>query len=236
MAKNSSTNLTIQSDVKIEKTSKKNKKAKIIDEEKEIAQVESKSMSKKVKRKSKSNDDIIADTSPPKKLKKGKSKKNSAEEETPKEEEEEDNENEQFDDTNDDVKKPKPPSKRLLKKQRFEQQELDKKEASRLDTMSKALEYVSIWKHSKNTWKFEKLKQIWLMENLLDENSVPKTLFPTVLEYFEGCKGMARETLLKKAMSVIKKHEKNVEESEDAEETVEYIRARELLQALPTET
>lgn len=72
MAKNSSTNLTIQPDANIEKTPKKNKKTKIIDEEKEIAQDESQSMSKKVKRKSKSNDDIIADISPPKKIKKGK--------------------------------------------------------------------------------------------------------------------------------------------------------------------
>lgn len=92
------------------------------------------------------------------------------------------------------------------------------------------------WKHCKSSWKFEKLKQIWLMDNLLDEKSVPGELFPTVLEYFEGCKGMARETLLKKAMVVIKKHEKNLEESEETEETVEYQRARQLFQGLPTVT
>lgn len=229
MAKNSSNNVTIQSDVEIKKKSKKNKKNKIIDEEKEIPQIEeSQSVSKKVKRKSKSNNDIIAEEIPPKKSKKSKSKKSTVKEET-----QEDNGTEKLDDSND--KKPKPPSKRSLKKLKVEQQELEKKDASKLEAKSKALEYVSTWKHSKNTWKFEKLKQIWLMDNLLDNNYVPETIFPIVLEYFEGCKGMARETLLKKAMNVIKKYEKIVEETEDAEETIEYKRARELLQALPSE-
>lgn len=61
--------------------------------------------------------------------------------------------------------------------------------------------------------------------------------FPIVLEYFEGCKGMAREVLLRKGMEVIRK----VEEEEDEEkkneimESVAYKRARQLLQALPTD-
>lgn len=73
------------------------------------------------------------------------------------------------------------------------------------------------------------------MDNLLDETSIPDDIFPTVLEYFEGCKGMAREQLLKKGMGVIKKVEED-EEDKDATESVAYQRARRLLQALPTET
>lgn len=77
------------------------------------------------------------------------------------------------------------------------------------------------------------------MDNLLDESSVPDSVFPTVLEYFEGCKGMARETLYKKGVEVIKKCEQNQEKEDETDEvieTVEYKRARQLLQALPTET
>lgn len=70
---------------------------------------------------------------------------------------------------------------------------------------------------------------------MLDETCIPDGIFPTVLEYFEGCKGMAREQLLKKGMDVIKKIEEN-EENKDEMETVAYQRARQLLQALPTET
>lgn len=70
---------------------------------------------------------------------------------------------------------------------------------------------------------------------MLDEISIPNDIFPTVLEYFEGCKGMAREQLLKKGMDVIRKVEEN-EENKNEVESVVYQRARRLLQALPTET
>lgn len=133
------------------------------------------------------------------------------------------------------VKKPKQPSKRQLKREKAEKKENEKREAHRLDAMKKGLTYVSKWKHARSEWKFEKLRQIWLIDNLLDETCIPDDIFPTVLEYFEGCKGMAREQLLKKGMDVIKKIEDN-EENKDEMETVAYQRARQLLQALPTET
>lgn len=92
------------------------------------------------------------------------------------------------------------------------------------------------WKHSRSEWKFEKLKQIWLMDNLLDENSISDIIFPLVLEYFEGCKGMAREVLLRKGMDVIKKAEENDEEiKNEITESVAYKRARQLLQILPSD-
>lgn len=134
-----------------------------------------------------------------------------------------------------DTKKPKQPSKRQLKREKAERKENEKREANRLEAMKKGLNYVSKWKHAQNEWKFEKLRQIWLMDNLLDETCIPEDIFPTVLEYFEGCKGMAREQLLKKGMDFIRKVEEN-EEDIDEVESVAYQRARKLLQALPTET
>lgn len=134
-----------------------------------------------------------------------------------------------------DAKPPKQPSKRQLKKERAERKEIEKKMAFKLDAMKKGLNYVSTWKHARSEWKFEKLRQIWLIDNLLDETSIPDDIFPTVLEYFEGCKGMAREQLLKKGMDVIKEVEENVENKEELE-SVAYQRARKLLQALPIET
>ena len=86
---------------------------------------------------------------------------------------------------------------------------------------------------------------MWLIDNLLDAATVPDDIFPTVIEYFVGCKGMARQQLLKKGMDVVRKQEeqqqRQEEETAPEEETtskseVEYKRARQLLQALPTET
>lgn len=73
------------------------------------------------------------------------------------------------------------------------------------------------------------------MENFLDENSIPDTIFPFVLEYFEGCKGTARKILIKKGMDVIKKAEENDEIKNDIIESIAYKRARQLLQVLPSD-
>ncbi|XP_029178086.1 uncharacterized protein C7orf50 homolog [Nylanderia fulva] len=143
--------------------------------------------------------------------------------------------------TNEKAKVPEKPSKRQLKREKAIQRAIhevnQKKESSRINAMQKALNYISMWKHSRTEWKFEKLKQIWLMDNLLDENSIPDTSFPLVLEYFEGCKGMAREVLLRKGMEIIRKAEEKRDNENENEiiESVAYKRARQLLQALPTD-
>lgn len=145
-------------------------------------------------------------------------------------------------------KSSKPPSRRQLKREKAEQRENEKKEAVKLEATQKALAYISKWKHSRDQWKFEKLRQVWLLENLLDDSAIPDDIFPVVLEYFEGCKGMARQQLLKKAMEVIKKAEEETEKNENVDEepadsrtvetteTIAYKRARQLLQALPSDS
>jgi len=75
------------------------------------------------------------------------------------------------------------------------------------------------------------------MDNLLDENAISDTLFPVVLEYFEGCKGMAREVLLRKGMEIIRKTETETDEDDKREimKSTAYKRARQLLQTIPTD-
>ncbi|XP_014469943.1 PREDICTED: uncharacterized protein C7orf50 homolog [Dinoponera quadriceps] len=139
-------------------------------------------------------------------------------------------------DIDENIKISKKPSKRELKKEKALQREAQKRHVSRIIAMQRALNYVSKWKHSRSEWKFEKIRQIWLIDNLLDENSIPDTIFPVVLEYFEGCKGMAREVLLRKGMDVIRKAEDEDEENKNGiMESIAYKRARQLLQALPTD-
>ncbi|XP_012171651.2 uncharacterized protein LOC100642225 isoform X2 [Bombus terrestris] len=125
-------------------------------------------------------------------------------------------------------------SKRQLKKQKAEQRKNEKRMANRIEAMTKGLNYVSKWKYARSEWKFEKIRQIWLIDNLLDKAHIPDDIFPIVLEYFEGCKGMARELLLKKGLDVVRKVDN--EENKDEVESIAYQRARKLLQALPTET
>lgn len=91
------------------------------------------------------------------------------------------------------------------------------------------------WKRCRSEWKFEKLKQIWLMDNLMNEHSISNKMFPIVLEYFKDCKGKAREVLVQKAMEIIKKAEEEEDEElkKDILKTTAYNRAREFLQILP---
>ncbi|KAL2736143.1 phosphatidylinositol N-acetylglucosaminyltransferase subunit Q [Vespula maculifrons] len=134
------------------------------------------------------------------------------------------------------AKETETPSKRKIKREKAEQREAEKREATKVEATQKALTYVRKWKYSKSEWKFEKIRQIWLMDNLLDDTLIPDEVFPIVLEYFEGCKGMAREQLLKKGMDVVRIAEENIEKRDETVESVSYKRARLLLQALPTET
>ncbi|XP_024885639.1 uncharacterized protein C7orf50 homolog [Temnothorax curvispinosus] len=94
--------------------------------------------------------------------------------------------------------------------------------------------YLKKWKHCKNEWKFEKLRQIWLIDNLLSSYSISDEIFPIVLEYFEKCRGSARETLIEKAMELMKKAEAEEDEKDKKElmKTTPYKRARQVLQTL----
>ncbi|XP_014233588.1 uncharacterized protein C7orf50 homolog [Trichogramma pretiosum] len=131
--------------------------------------------------------------------------------------------------------KKKEKSIRQIKKEKHEERLNLAREASKLESAKKALNYVSKWKHAKSHWKFEKLKQIWLMDNFLSDKYVPDSMFPTILEYFEGIKGLARQKLTDKATAIIKKIEdgaEGVENDEEGKKTTEYTRAKKLIEAL----
>ncbi|XP_020294582.1 uncharacterized protein C7orf50 homolog [Pseudomyrmex gracilis] len=147
------------------------------------------------------------------------------------------NENTVKEDVEENTSIPTKLSKRQLKRERVIQIAAEKIQNSKKNAQQKALNYVTMWKHSRSEWKFEKIRQIWLIDNLLDENSIPNTTFPIALEYFEGCKGMARELLLQRGMEVIRKAEEEQDEENKNEimTSVAYVRARQLLQALPTD-
>ncbi|XP_011176199.1 uncharacterized protein C7orf50 homolog [Solenopsis invicta] len=140
-------------------------------------------------------------------------------------------------DLNENVKTEKTPSKRQLKREKAEKAEIEMRQSRKLNAKKTALNYLSKWKNCRNEWKFEKLKQIWLMDNLLDETCISDKLFPVVLEYFEGCKGMAREVLTRKGMEIVKKAEMETDEDSKTEimKSIAYKRARQLLQTLPTD-
>lgn len=107
----------------------------------------------------------------------------------------------------------------------------DKKTKVELDLQQKSLNYLSKWKHSKSEWKFEKLRQIWLQQNLLDLQKIPNEFWETVVEYFSSSKGMSRQSVLDQAIKFVE--DENVSKDEQEEEyKVKLQRARDIVQYL----
>lgn len=98
-----------------------------------------------------------------------------------------------------------------------------------------AVTYLKKWKNEKNRWKFEKLKQIFIQNNALNEDKFDEEMWPIVLEYLEKSKGASRKFLIETAEKVIQEVDQAIEE--DTQRTAllkgsRYMRARELLQIL----
>ncbi|CAH1985670.1 unnamed protein product [Acanthoscelides obtectus] len=107
-----------------------------------------------------------------------------------------------------------------------------KKMKAELKMQQSALNYLSKWKHSRSDWKFEKLKQIWLQQNLYDEANIPKEFWEVTVEYFAGSKGSTRDTILKEAVKIIEKEEQSEESNDDEDYQMKLQRARDIIQYL----
>lgn len=100
------------------------------------------------------------------------------------------------------------------------------------ETMQKeCLNYLSKWKHSKDDWKFVKLKQIWIQKNVFEEDKIPKDFWNTALEYFNSSKGKSRDVLLQTSLKIIENVDSSQVERTD-EQKLKYNRAREIVQFL----
>lgn len=108
----------------------------------------------------------------------------------------------------------------------------EKKLKAELALQQKCLNYLSQWKHNKGEWKFEKLKQVWLQQNMLSSEKVPEEVWDTLVEYFAGCKGRGREAIIKDALKVIDAEDGENGEGEEEDGGVKLKRARDIIQNL----
>ncbi|XP_060532324.1 uncharacterized protein C7orf50 homolog [Cylas formicarius] len=126
------------------------------------------------------------------------------------------------------VQKPKKESIRSKKREKHAQLIQEKKIKVQLDFQQKALNYLSNWKYCRSQWKFEKLRQIYLQQNLFDSDKIPQKFWEIVLEYFSGAKGQSRQLVLDAALKI-------VEQEQNSGETVQeekIKRAQDILQYL----
>ncbi|XP_033121539.1 uncharacterized protein C7orf50 homolog [Anneissia japonica] len=78
-----------------------------------------------------------------------------------------------------------------------------------------AIQYLQQWKHFRNVWSFQKVRQVWLLRNMYDVDMVDDEVFEILIEYLEPLKGMAKTTTLQKAEQLLKDQEQSDSEQED---------------------
>lgn len=96
------------------------------------------------------------------------------------------------------------------------------------------IEYLNKWKMNRDSWKFEKLRQISIQNHLYDEANIDDDLWEIIVEYLSGTKGAARECIIKKSEGVINDIDSRLTETNQKEmlSLKSYTRAREMLQLL----
>lgn len=119
-------------------------------------------------------------------------------------------------------------------------------EVSKLDSRQRERqrnsEYLHKWKHARIEWKFEKLRQISIQNNLFNDednkgatnDEQPDDIWAITVEYLAGTQGSARNKIVQKAEEIINEIDGRINEFNKNElvKLKNYHRARELLQLL----
>ncbi|XP_023297221.2 uncharacterized protein C7orf50 homolog isoform X1 [Lucilia cuprina] len=97
-------------------------------------------------------------------------------------------------------------------------------------------EYLNKWKHARDSWKFEKLRQISIQQTMFESDKLDDTVWGIALEYLAGSKGAAKDKIVKLANDIIEEIDRQCEQQETEEQrqsilnSAKYQRARDLLQ------
>ena len=66
-----------------------------------------------------------------------------------------------------------------------------------------ALRYLRLWKEDRDSWKFQKIRQSFLLKYTFNPFRLPKPDFKIFLEYIVALKGAARDRLLEEARAIV---------------------------------
>nr|XP_020461882.1 uncharacterized protein C7orf50 homolog [Monopterus albus] len=119
--------------------------------------------------------------------------------------------------------------KKELKRLKTEGETLQKSEASGPTALQQALDYLTCWAENRSRWKFQKIRQTWLLQHMFDSEKIPDTKFAVLLQYLEGLRGGARDLTVQKALALV---EESGQAPEDRVVQQRAHRAREVIQLL----
>ncbi|XP_054913938.1 uncharacterized protein C7orf50 homolog isoform X2 [Poeciliopsis prolifica] len=125
---------------------------------------------------------------------------------------------------------------RKLKKIRKKEEKKKLKESGQADAKTaepgpsatqQALDYLTRWAQNRPAWKFQKIRQTWLLQHMYDSEKVPDDTFVVLLQYLEGMFGRAKETTVQKALVLV---EESGKAPQDVSVQQRAQRAREVIQ------
>eukprot|EP00826_Nyctotherus_ovalis_P065168 TRINITY_DN9572_c0_g3_i2.p1 TRINITY_DN9572_c0_g3~~TRINITY_DN9572_c0_g3_i2.p1 ORF type:complete len:150 (-),score=23.09 TRINITY_DN9572_c0_g3_i2:14-463(-) len=73
---------------------------------------------------------------------------------------------------------------------------------------NEALKYLTDWESKSSAWKFHKITQGWLLDNMYNADLVTTHYFKLLRKYLKGLKGRLRETIKSEAVKVIEHPDK----------------------------
>lgn len=97
-----------------------------------------------------------------------------------------------------------------------------------------ALSYLRLWKSSRDSWRFMKVRQTWLIKHMFRAEKVTSPDFEILLEYLYAVQGRARALVLEKGQKLVDSHDgdESSKSMGDDTKTVAYSRARQVIQML----
>ncbi|XP_061665804.1 uncharacterized protein C7orf50 homolog isoform X2 [Syngnathoides biaculeatus] len=104
-----------------------------------------------------------------------------------------------------------------------------KDEGSRPAVSQQALDYLVCWAENRGAWKFHKMRQTWLLNNMFDSEQITDEKFTVLLWYLEGLRGGSRDITVQKALALVQESG-DAPEDEDVQKRAH--RAREVIQIL----
>ncbi|XP_034159587.2 uncharacterized protein C7orf50 homolog isoform X4 [Pangasianodon hypophthalmus] len=94
--------------------------------------------------------------------------------------------------------------KKEEKKKQKEEGKSEKEDSKSSIAQTQALEYLTCWSEKRDEWKFQKTRQVWLLQHMYDSEKVSDAHFSVLLSYLEGLRGVAREITVQKAEALVR--------------------------------
>jgi len=93
-----------------------------------------------------------------------------------------------------------------------------------------ALQYLKLWRDYNDIWKFQKIRQNWLLKHMYETKKISDSDFEILLQYLASMQGAARDRTLQEAEDRIKKYDDA--SNTDGKDAQIYGRARRIVQLL----